>query len=82
MQKLLIEDAIHLQTPIIYRLGFDQNYYKLTLILLVKIVLCGKFPWTGFMNYKCFEMRLALDARVGYRGTSLIRTPPPRRTLQ
>jgi len=34
----------HMQTPIIYKLGFNQNYYTFTLMLLIKIVLCSKFP--------------------------------------
>jgi len=32
----------HLQTPIIYKSGFNQNYNTFTLILLKKIVLCRK----------------------------------------
>ena len=47
----------HMQTLIIYKLGFNQNYYTFTLILLIKIVLCSKFPSTKFINYKCFEMK-------------------------
>ena len=35
----------HMQTHIIYKLGFNQNYYTFTLILLIKIVVCSKFPW-------------------------------------
>jgi len=31
------------KTLIIYNLGFGQNYYTFTLILLMKIVLCSKF---------------------------------------
>jgi len=31
----------HMQTPIIYKLSFNQNYYTFTLMLLVKIVLCS-----------------------------------------
>ena len=46
----------HMQTLMIDKLGFEQNYYTSTLILLIKIVLCSKFPWTEFMNYKCFDM--------------------------
>ena len=34
----------HLQTLVIYKLGFSQDYYIFTLILLIKIVLCSKFP--------------------------------------
>ena len=34
----------HLQTLMIYKLGFNQNYHTLTLILLIKIFVCGKCP--------------------------------------
>jgi len=34
----------HMQTLIFYQLGFNQNYYTFALILLIKIVLCSKFP--------------------------------------
>ena len=34
----------HVETLMIYKLGFNQNYYTFTLILLIKIVLCSKFP--------------------------------------
>jgi len=34
----------HLQTFIIYRLSFNQNYYMFTLVLLIKTVLCSEFP--------------------------------------
>ena len=34
----------HMQTLAIYKLGFNQNYYTFTLISLMKIVLCSKFP--------------------------------------
>ena len=33
-----------MQTLIIYKLGFNQNYYTFTLILLIQIVMCSKFP--------------------------------------
>ena len=48
----------HPQTLVIYRTGFNQVYYTLTLILLVKIVMCSKIPYTKFINCKCFDMRL------------------------
>ena len=35
---------LHMQTLVIYKLGFNQNYYTFTSILLIKIVLCSKFP--------------------------------------
>ena len=53
-----------MQTLIIYKLGFNENYYTFTFILLIKIVLCSKFPGTKFINYKCFDMR-ANSARSG-----------------
>ena len=31
-------------TLIIYEPGFNQNYYRITLILLVKIVMWSEFP--------------------------------------
>ena len=33
----------HVETPMIYELGFNQNFYTLALILLIKIVMCSKF---------------------------------------
>ena len=45
-----------MQTLVIYKLGFYQNYYTLTLTLLTKIFLSGKFPWRKFKDYKWFEM--------------------------
>ena len=42
----------HMQTPVIYKLSFIQNYYTCGLILQVKIVLCNKSPQTKFINYK------------------------------
>ena len=47
----------HLQISIIYKLGFNQNYFTFTLILLTQILSCGRFPWTEFINYKCFDIR-------------------------
>ena len=56
-----------MQTLVIYELGFYQNNYTRGLILLIKIVLCGKFPGTKFINYKCFDTRLGggVPARRG-----------------
>ena len=34
----------HMQTLIIYKLGFNQNYHTFTLMLLIKIVLCSECP--------------------------------------
>ena len=54
----------HMQTLIIYKLGFNQNYYTLTLILLMKIVLRSKLPLlrrTSFIsNIKVFPLQLSL----------------------
>ena len=36
--------GLHLQILIICKLGFNQNYFTFTLILLMKIVLCNDFP--------------------------------------
>ena len=49
-----------LQTLIIYKLGFNQNDLTFTLMLPIKIVLCCKFSWTKFINYKCFDMRFSM----------------------
>ena len=46
----------HLQTLMIYKLGFNQSYDTFTSITQIKIVLCSEFPWTEFMNDKCFHM--------------------------
>ena len=34
----------HVETLIIHKLGFNQNHYTFTLILLMNIVMCRKFP--------------------------------------
>ena len=47
----------YMQTLIVFKIGINQNYYTFTLILLMHIVLCGQFPWTEFINHKCFEMK-------------------------
>ena len=33
----------HVKTLVMYKVGFNQNYYTFALILLAKIVLCSKF---------------------------------------
>ena len=56
-----------METFVIYKLGFNQNYYTFALILLTKIVLCSKFHWTKFIDYECFHMTLhvtVLDFRT------------------
>jgi len=35
--------GFRMQTLVIYKLGFNQNYYTFTLILLLKIVLRSRF---------------------------------------
>jgi len=60
-------EGFHMQTLIIYKLGANQNYYTFTLILLIKIDMCSKFPGTKFSNYKCFEMRFEREFAVGPR---------------
>jgi len=50
-------DQSHVETLKIYKLGSNQNYYTFALILLIKIVLCGKFHRTKFIHYKCFHMK-------------------------
>jgi len=46
-----------MQILVIYQLGFDEECYTFTLILLIKIFLRSEFLWTQFINLKCFEMR-------------------------
>jgi len=41
--ELWVEVGFHLHTLTIYTLGFKQDFYTLTLILRMKIVLCSKF---------------------------------------
>ena len=48
----------HLQTLRIYPLSFNHNYDTVALISLIKIVLCSKFHYTKFINYKWLQMRL------------------------
>jgi len=36
-------EGSHVETLVIYKLGFDPNYYTFALILLIKIVMCSKF---------------------------------------
>ena len=46
----------HLQTLIIFELGFKQNLLHVCLILPIKIVFCCDFPWNKFKNHKCINM--------------------------
>jgi hypothetical protein len=50
-----------MQTLVIHILGFNHNVYTFSSILLINIVLCGEFPWTKFINHKCFDMRMELS---------------------
>ena len=53
--------GVHVETLVIHDLGFSQNYYTFTLILLVKMILCRKFHWTKFNNFMCFHMGVRLQ---------------------
>jgi len=46
-----------MQILIIHKLGFNQNQYTFSLILLIKIVLCSRFRLTKVTDYKCFHLR-------------------------
>ena len=37
------DDVPHVETLIIYKLGFNHNYHTFALILLITIVMCSKF---------------------------------------
>ena len=52
--------GFHLQTLIIYKLSFNQNYYMFTLIFLIEIVMSSKYPCTELIIYKCLNMRFGL----------------------
>ena len=56
-------DRSHMQVLVIYKLGFNRNYYTFASILLIRIVLCGKFPRNKCMNYECFHMRIEHQQR-------------------
>ena len=47
-----------METLIIYKLGFNQNYQTSVLILLINIALCSKFHRTKFINLKSSLMEL------------------------
>jgi len=59
----LSSTAVHLQTLINHKLGFNRNHHPFILILPIKIVLCSKFAQLQLISYKCFDMRLRDDAR-------------------
>ena len=46
------------ETLTIDKLGFIQNYYTSTLIPLINIVQCSKYPRIKSVNHKCFDMKL------------------------
>ena len=55
--------GFHQQTLIIHELGFNQNFYTFTVIVLIKIVMFSKLPSTKFINYKSFDMRSLMEGR-------------------
>ena len=55
--------GFHMQTRITEQLGLNQNDYTFTLTLLIKMVLCSKFPWNMLMHQECFEMRCVRNER-------------------
>ena len=48
---------IYIETLIIYKLGFDQNYCTFTLIILIRSVLYRKFQWTE-LKYCVFQYEI------------------------
>ena len=63
MQSL--DEGTHMQTPVIHKLGFNQNYYTFAVALLLKIVMCCKFPWTKIINHKFFGMSTGPAKQLG-----------------
>ena len=63
-------DNLYRKRSMIHKLGFNQNYNTFALIPLMDIILCSKFPWTKFTNYKCFEMRSKEDQELAPGGLS------------
>ena len=53
--------SCHIQTLVIYKLGFNQNYLTFAFELLSKIVLCSKFSWTKLVNHE--DLSLGEEAR-------------------
>ena len=51
LSEISVRHQFHTQILIIHKLGFNQNYYTFTLILLIKIVLISKFPGKNFIDY-------------------------------
>ena len=49
---------MHMQTLVIYKLGFNQDNSTFTSILPIKIVMCSKCPWTKFIKHDCSAMTL------------------------
>ena len=67
-----------MQTLMIYKPSFNQNYCTFTLMLQIKTVLCSKFPRTEFIPYQCFEMKSATEpGRAWRRDRSHRRHPGP-----
>ena len=58
----------HLRTLVIFELDFNQNFFTFTLVLLmIKMVMCSDFPWTQFIDYMCFHMRLGPSLSLWWR---------------
>ena len=53
----VVQEKSHMQTLILYKLSFNQNYFMSTLVVLINIDMCGKFPWTESINYECFDFK-------------------------
>ena len=65
-----------------YRLGFNERYYTFAFILLIKIVLCSKFPWNKYINHKCFDMKSGLTMLpLGGDGARVVRRNAPQLRL-
>ena len=68
MSTQSMDPESHLQTLVIYKVGFNQNNYTFTSILLIEIVLCRTFSWAKFINHKCFHMNQEQAASAGPGG--------------
>ena len=53
----IVKVRFHLQTLKIYKLGFNQNHFTLTSMLLMKSFSCSELSWCEFINNKCCDMR-------------------------
>ena len=74
----LSPEQFHLETLTIHTLGFNQNDYTFSLILLIKIILRSKFPETKFINCKCFDIKFHVQPEhVQPMRDTRSRTGPP-----